>query len=136
MSASDAEGFKITDRRGHGGSEERLHQEASVGRPAPGAGTTPTQPRGGSPGPSAAHELSLVGLFVMLGSTAAVALGAPDPVTGETHRDPAQAAHVIDLLGLLRERTEGNRTPAETQVLDELIYDLQLRYVEVTRRSG
>ena len=77
-----------------------------------------------------------MGLFVMLGSTGAVALGSPDPVTGETQRDPVQAAAMIDLLLLLRERTEGHRTPEETQVLDELIYDLQLRYVEVMKRFG
>ena len=43
---------------------------------------------------------------------------------------------IVFLLLLLRERTEGHRTPEETQVLDELIYDLQLRYVEVMKRFG
>lgn len=136
----DEEGFKVTDRRRRsGGPEEPLwtpggmSSETPASRPTPVAATTFT---GDPPKPSPAEERSLVGLFMMLGSTAAAALGAPDPVTGEAERDPAQAATLIDLLGLLRERTEGNRTPDETQVLDELIYDLQLRYVQVTKRSG
>ena len=50
--------------------------------------------------------------------------------------DLAQAGEVIDLLMLLRERTEGHRTAQETRVLEDLLYDLQLRYVEVKRQSG
>jgi hypothetical protein len=73
----------------------------------------------------------------MLASLAMAALeGAPDPTTGQTHRDPMQAAELIDVLMLLREKTEGHRTPEETQVLEEIIYDLQLRYVSATQRSG
>jgi len=77
----------------------------------------------------------LAGLFMMLASSAIVAMGdAVDPVTGQRHRDPGQAAELIDLLMLLRKKTEGNRTSEETQILDELIYDLQLRYVNVSSR--
>jgi hypothetical protein len=46
------------------------------------------------------------------------------------------AAEVIDVLGLLREKTEGRRSAEETQVLEELLYDLQLRYVDATKRPG
>ena len=73
----------------------------------------------------------------MLASSAAAMMGeAPDPITGEVHHDLTQAAELIDLLLLLREKTEGNRTPEETQILDEILYDLQLRYVAATKRSG
>jgi uncharacterized protein DUF1844 len=90
-------------------------------------------PLGSDDGP----ERDLTGLFVMLGSSAALALGeAPDPMTGQVHHDLGQAAELIDLLTLLRLKTEGNRTPSETQVLDDVLYDLQLRYVSATRRGG
>ena len=73
----------------------------------------------------------------MLAGSAAMALGeAPDPMTGQAHRDLDQAADLIDLLILLREKTEGNRSPEETQILDEIVYDLQLRYVSATKRAG
>jgi hypothetical protein len=66
----------------------------------------------------------------MLASSAVVALGeTADPATGQARRDPGAASEVIDLLVLLREKTEGHRTPRESQLLEELIYDLQLRYV-------
>lgn len=110
--SSPDESFKVTDRR------RRVEDEPAPGRQGP--------------GPS-----SLVGLFMMLASSALIALGeAPDPATGEHRHDPASAADVIDLLILLRERTEGRRLAEETTVLEQLIYDLQLRYVSATRRSG
>jgi hypothetical protein len=77
-----------------------------------------------------------MGLFMMLASFAVAALeGVPDPTTGQTERDPQQAAELVDTLILLREKTEGHRTAEETQMLEGLIYDLQLRYVRATTRS-
>lgn len=133
------EGFKVTDRRRRPQESDEVPRASARGAASGTAGGSP--PEGHEPSiqpsaPPADDDRSLVGLFVMLGSTGAVALGSPDPVTGETQRDPVQAAAMIDLLLLLRERTEGHRTPEETQVLDELIYDLQLRYVEVMKRFG
>jgi hypothetical protein len=66
----------------------------------------------------------------MLASSALVHLGeVPDPTTRKVQRDLAQARYTIDLLILLREKTEGNRTPEETQLLTEIISDLQMRFV-------
>ncbi len=48
---------------------------------------------------------------------------------------PAQARYAIDLLELLKEKTEGHRSPTESQLLDEILYDLRMRYVQVSRRG-
>jgi len=131
--------FKVTDRRRRRDAEEPTRPPAS----------TPESPRAvqSSAGPSAAPpsapadpmsgpERGLAGLFMMLASSAVVALGdAPDPMTGQRQTDLAQAADAIDLLLLLREKTESHRSGEESQILEELIYDLQLRYVRVTKRS-
>ncbi|PYN87778.1 MAG: DUF1844 domain-containing protein [Candidatus Rokuibacteriota bacterium] len=121
--------FKVTDRR------RRLDED----EPAP---ATPPRAREDEPphvGPApagAVGERSLAGLFMMLASSAVVALGdAPDPLTGQRQVDLAQAADAIDLLILLREKTEGHRSPEENQILEEVLYDLQLRYVHATKRS-
>jgi hypothetical protein len=104
------------------------------------AGMTRESPRAPEPPPQPATadpERSLVGLFTMLGDSALMALGeAADPTTGQRCRDLPGAADVIDVLLLLREKTEGHRSAEETQGLDELLYDLQLRYVNATQRSG
>jgi len=74
---------------------------------------------------------------MMLGSSALMALGETDPTTGQRGQlDLPMAAEVIDVLALLGEKTEGRRSADETQVLDELLYDLQMRYVSVTKCPG
>jgi len=53
-------------------------------------------------------ERSLAGLFMMLASSAVVALGhAPDPLTGQRQTDLVQAADAIDLLVLLQREDGG-----------------------------
>jgi hypothetical protein len=41
----------------------------------------------------------------------------------------------IDLLTLLQEKTKGNLTGEEERLLDQALYDLRMRYVEVSKRS-
>lgn len=125
------ETFRVSDRR------RRSSEDEAPAPAAPPPGGAEEAPRELVPEPGAAAERSLVGLFMMLASSAVIALGdAPDPVTGQRQYDLAHAADAIDLLLLLREKTEGNRSAEESQVLDNLLYDLQLRYVSATRRSG
>lgn len=129
--AEPEETFRVSDRR-------RRSSEDEVPAPAaPSPGRAEEAAREPAPPPGAEAERSLVGLFMMLASSAVIALGdAPDPVTGQRQHDLAHAADAIDLLLLLREKTEGNRSAEESQVLDNLLYDLQVRYVSATKRSG
>jgi len=70
----------------------------------------------------------------MLASSALVNLGeAADPETGERIVDLEQAKDAIDLLSLLRVKTEGNRTEQESHLLEEMLYDLQLRFVRAAK---
>jgi hypothetical protein len=71
----------------------------------------------------------------MLYSDASVNLGQiPDPSTGQPHRDLEQARFAIDLLGVLRQKTEGNRTPEESAILEEILAALQMAYVQASRQ--
>jgi hypothetical protein len=126
MTADDSpDVFKVTDRR---------RRQETEDPPQPAASAAESPPTPAPPSPPA--ERSLAGLFMMLASSAVVALGhAPDPLTGQRQIDLVQAAEAIDLLLLLREKTEGHRSGDETRMLEELIYDLQLRYVHVTKQS-
>ena len=131
--------FKVTDRRRRQDGEDQPWPIASVSEPPPRVQPAAAPSAASAPDPVVSvsgADRTLAGLFMMLASSAVVALGdAPDPVTGQRQMDLAQAADAIDLLLLLREKTEGNRSGEESQILEELIYDLQLRYVRVTKRS-
>ena len=74
-------------------------------------------------------------LVLMLGTAAMVHLGAaPDPAGGETKLGLGQAKQMIDLLDVLRSKTAGNLTVAESSVLDDLLFDLRMRYLEAVKR--
>jgi hypothetical protein len=146
MPTSEPEEFRVTDRRRRGDVEaEPPEPGGPAGPEAPGAqgpATAASPPAADASRPPASGRVTgpapgdrtLIGLFVTLASSAVVALGeVPDPLTGARDRDLPQAAATIDLLVLLRERTEGNRMPEESETLDDLIYDLQLRYVAAAR---
>lgn len=70
-------------------------------------------------------------LIMSIASSAAFALGlSPDPQSGEVKKDKNMARFNIDLLVLLKEKTQNNLSQDETQLLEYLIQDLQLKFVQ------
>jgi len=61
---------------------------------------------------------------------ASIALGhMANPATGKTEQDPIQAKFLIDTLGMLQEKTKGNLTQEETELLENLLYELRVAYL-------
>jgi hypothetical protein len=60
----------------------------------------------------------------------------PDPMTQQRRRDLGQAKHTIDILLMLRDKTRGNLTADEAQLLQELLPQLQMAYVSASRQVG
>jgi hypothetical protein len=58
---------------------------------------------------------------------------APDPATGRAHVDLDQARFAIDLLAMLQEKTQGNRTPDESAVLEEMLTALRMGFVRLSQ---
>lgn len=73
--------------------------------------------------------------FVLsLHHSARVHLGdAPDPAGGSVQVDFGMARQTIDLLGLLQDKTRGNLSGEEERILEQALYDLRMRYVEVVK---
>lgn len=73
-------------------------------------------------------------LVVSLSQTALVHLGEMvDPEMKSPEQNLPLARQTIDLLGILQEKTKGNLTGDEERLLDQVLYDLRLRFVEVAR---
>jgi hypothetical protein len=76
--------------------------------------------------------LSFISFVLSLASTAAIHFGdLPDPISGdraEVNLDGA--AQMIEILALLDVKTRGNLTAEERQVLEQVLYELRLRFVE------
>lgn len=68
-----------------------------------------------------------------LSMQAAMALGVmPNPVTNQTEVNLGQAKLIIDTMAMLKEKTAGNLSTEEDSLLETLLYELRLQYVEKT----
>ena len=128
MASGDSKsgGFTVTDRRSFVEGGEPKGEVTSPGNPP--SGGTPVTP------PAATTSLPAVDFhtFVLsLGSSALLHLGEIEhPDVGATQKDLPLAKHTIDILVMLEQKTKGNLTPAEEKLIQSLLYDLRLRYVE------
>jgi hypothetical protein len=69
--------------------------------------------------------------ILSLGSSALLHLGELDQPDGkESQPDLPLAKHTIDIIGMLQDKTKGNLSPPEERLIESLLYDLRLRYVE------
>ena len=82
--------------------------------------------------------VTFVGFVLSLAHTAAYHFGdVPDPVTGQSGTaNLAAAQQIIDILSLLEQKTRGNLTAEERQLLEQLLYELRMRYVEAGKTAA
>jgi hypothetical protein len=74
-----------------------------------------------------------LGLLISLGAQGSMLLmGGPE---GEAP-DLEGARSLIELLGVLKEKTEGRRTAQEDQLIDGLLYELRMAFVQATKAAG
>lgn len=73
--------------------------------------------------------------FVLsLSHSALMHLGqAPNPETGQVERNLPLARQTIDLIGMLDEKTKGNLSGEEERLIGQILFDLRLRFVELSK---
>jgi hypothetical protein len=86
--------------------------------------------------PGAEDPASFVNFLSTLATNAAAALGAmPHPVTGQRTLDLDTGKYWLDVLGMLREKTRNNLHPQESRLLEGLLGDLRMQYVQLVRAT-
>jgi len=80
-------------------------------------------------------EMTFSTFVISLMTQALMHLGEMAEEGHQPERDLPAAKQMIDLLGILREKTTGNLDANEEQLLGQMLYDLRMRYVEVSRGS-
>jgi len=76
-------------------------------------------------------EINFASFIFSLSTTAMYHFGDfPDPVTKKGQRNLPAAKQTIDILSILKTKTEGNLDEDEKQLLDRLLYELRMRYVK------
>ena len=77
-------------------------------------------------------SINFASFVISLATTAAVHFGdIPDPATGEPiEANLAAAQQMIEIIAMLQEKTAGNLAPDEAKLVEDLLYELRMRFVE------
>ena len=80
-------------------------------------------------------QVSFIAFILSLASNAAVHFGdLPDPLTNEKRAADLEAAEqLIEIIAMLQDKTRGNLSGEEERMLSQALFDLRMRYVEVTK---
>jgi hypothetical protein len=139
----EGKGFKVADRRRFSPEtgeprEESAAAEAPAGKAEPGAGEI------GGEASSPIHdesdatlpEINFSTFVISLSTQALMHLGEiANPVTGKIESDIPVAKQMIDIIGVLKDKTRGNLDPGELQLMEDVLYDLRMRYVEAVKKK-
>lgn len=144
------QGFTVSDKRLFTREGQRRETEARTmppppSPPPPPSAEAPSGRRAASPAPDPLDmqdpgempPADFSTYVIMLANTIMMLLGqVPDPVTQQRRLDLSQAKHTIDILMMLEQKTQGNLTSEEEHLLKEVLPQLQMAYVSVSRQAG
>lgn len=86
--------------------------------------------------PGADDPASFVNFLSTLATNAAASLGAvPHPATGKRSLNLETGKYWLDVLGMIKDKTDGNLHPQEAKLLDGLLTDLRMQYVHLVRAT-
>jgi len=134
---TERRGFRVTDRRRFTAEGETAAAETPT--PSPPGEPSPAELQGAAAEAASAADVPVTfSMFVLgLGTQTLLHLGEiVDPSVGPVERDLAAAKHVIDILGILQDKTRNNLDPGESEILESMLYDLRMRFVSLARGTA
>ena len=131
-------GFTVQDRR-------RFTDAGDVKEDA----SEPAAPTASQPPPSASAseapeqrydeplpEINFSTFVVSLSTQALMHLGEiPNPANGALEKDIPVAKQMIDIVAMLKDKTKGNLSSNEDKLIEDILYDLRMRYVERVKQK-
>ncbi len=116
--------FTINDRRGTGDGEKGAGKASAPANAEAGKRKTPP-------------AINFSTFVLSLSTSAAMNLGGyTDPVSGLIPRNLELAKQSIDILGILAEKTKGNLDADESHLLDSVLYELRMRYIDEIKKGA
>ncbi|HSE85437.1 MAG TPA: DUF1844 domain-containing protein [Candidatus Binatia bacterium] len=136
---TEAKGFTVKDRRrfspetgeAREGSEEPKEFATSD------AGETVNESQSKSkPEQEPLPEINFSTFIISLSTQALMHLGEiPNPLSGKSETDIPVAKQTIDILGMLEAKTRGNRDASEERLMEDVLFDLRMKYVEAVKKK-
>lgn len=130
-------GFKVEDRRRFSpetGEARKPAETAAASEPRTEAKVEEEPQKEESFG-QGIPEISFSTFVISLSTQALMHLGEiANPLTGKIEKDVSVAKQMIDIIGMLREKTQGNLDQGENKLVEDILFDLRMRYVEAVKK--
>lgn len=116
---------------------DKIEGEGFVMQEAPGEKTeTDSENRKDSDQPPVSSEINFSTFILSMSSSVMLSFGdIPDPISGKKEKNLPMAKQTIDILTMLQKKTVNNLSADEEKLLEDLLADLKLRYVDIVKRE-
>jgi hypothetical protein len=129
---TEGKGFTVQDRRRFSPETGEARQDAP--EEAASVKTSGTEAPGQSE-QEALPEINFSAFVISLSTQALMNLGEiPNPVSSNVEVDVPVAKQMIDILGMLKDKTRGNLNASEDRLLEDILFDLRMKYVEAVKK--
>jgi TRAP-type mannitol/chloroaromatic compound transport system substrate-binding protein len=130
----EQKGFRVKDKRLFSKSDEERQKIIQQGTASADQKTGSQEQTINQQSAESLPEVDFSALIFSLSTQAIIQLGeVEDPITKKKEQNLPQAKQMIDILGVLKEKTKGNLTKEEQSMLDNLLFDLRMRYVKLSK---
>jgi hypothetical protein len=133
----EEQGFRVTDKRGFREDSETPTPESPEKTDEKPAGEAASAAEGKAPEDEARPRppIDFPSYLLSYYTQGLVLLGeVPNPYTNKKEEDVEAARHTIDILSMLEEKTKGNLTKEEQQLLESVLYELRMKFMAKTNR--
>lgn len=135
---AEGKGFTVQDRRRFSTETGEARQDAPEETVGTAQSTISSDQSTESPRASEREPLSEINFsafVISLSTQALMHLGEiASPVSGKVEIDVPVAKQMIDILGMLKDKTRGNLNASEDRLMEDILFDLRMKYVEAVKK--
>ncbi|HEX2229171.1 MAG TPA: DUF1844 domain-containing protein [Candidatus Binatia bacterium] len=141
----EGKGFTVQDRRRFSPETGEAREDAPEAPSAAPAETEPSAAASAAESESTAAsekaqeplpEINFSTFVISLSTQALMHLGEiADPLSGKVSKDIPVAKQMIDIIGMLKDKTKGNLNAGEERLMEEILFDLRMKYVEAVKKK-
>jgi hypothetical protein len=133
----EGKGFTVQDRRRFspetGEARENAPEQPAAAPEASAKVQSEEQARAGAEEPL--PEINFSAFVISLSTQALMHLGEiASPISGKVEIDVPVAKQMIDIIVMLQDKTRGNLNASEDRLLEDILFDLRMKYVEAVKK--
>jgi len=131
----EGKGFTVQDRRRFSPETGEAREDTADSPKETGETTTPGEARGSETQQEPLPEINFSTFVISLSTQALMHLGEiANPISGNIDPDVPAAKQMIDMLGMIKEKTSGNLNANEDRLMQDILFDLRMKYVEAVKK--